>query len=397
MKSKVLFFFVLFICVNLTANAQLKVLQNGRVQAGPTRVDEDLNNVTSMQIFGNSGSLRAASKLSFGDFGRYEHNGWNVFLGEYGSTDTDQLWLHGKLGIYLTTSGNATNVVAYYNPASNSNFVFNTNLRVNGVNITSDARLKDNVKSLQNPLDILRQLNGVSYTYNLAEVKEARKQDESKFVSEEKVIDFQAGIDYSEKTTASDFSTSIESAEKINRDKQIQAEIDRKEAAEANRRRIGFLAQDIQKVLPELVQTEEDGMMSIDYIGFIPIIVESIKEMQNTITEQKGQIEYLLDKLGVESKGQLRSSTSSNDDIDTDGGKLFNTLGASVRYRLPANCQQAYLQIFDITGRIVKEIKLDATTDLANIQSSETGFGTFIYVLITDNRKADTLKKYISQ
>ena len=55
---------------------------------------------------------------------------------------------------------------------------------------------------------------------------------------------------------------------KINRDKQIQAEIDRREAAEASRKRIGFLAQDIQKVLPELVQTDENGMMSIDYIGF---------------------------------------------------------------------------------------------------------------------------------
>ena len=51
---------------------------------------------------------------------------------------------------------------------------------------------------------------------------------------------------------------------KINRDKQIQAEIDRREAAEASRKRIGFLAQDIQKVLPELVQTDENGMMSID-------------------------------------------------------------------------------------------------------------------------------------
>lgn len=28
--------------------------------------------------------------------------GWNVFIGEYGETDTDQLWLHGKNGIKLT-------------------------------------------------------------------------------------------------------------------------------------------------------------------------------------------------------------------------------------------------------------------------------------------------------
>ena len=82
----------------------------------------------------------------------------------------------------MTTNGYANNVVAYYNPASNTNFVFNTNLRVNGVNITSDARLKENVESLQNPLALLEQVNGVSYSYNLSTLEENREQDESKFL-----------------------------------------------------------------------------------------------------------------------------------------------------------------------------------------------------------------------
>lgn len=36
----------------------------------------------------------------FGDLGQYDTNGWSVFLGEYGTSDTDHLWLHGKKGIY---------------------------------------------------------------------------------------------------------------------------------------------------------------------------------------------------------------------------------------------------------------------------------------------------------
>ena len=65
-----------------------------------------------MQIYGRIGDARAGSKLTFGDFGQYANQGWNVFAGEYGTTDTDQLWLHGKLGIYMTTNGYANNVVA---------------------------------------------------------------------------------------------------------------------------------------------------------------------------------------------------------------------------------------------------------------------------------------------
>ena len=263
MKTTRLFSFLILISLVSNANAQLRVLSNGRVQAGLLKDNnEDLGNVTSMQIYGRIGDARAGSKLTFGDFGQYANQGWNVFAGEYGTTDTDQLWLHGKLGIYMTTNGYANNVVAYYNPASNTNFVFNTNLRVNGVNITSDARLKENVESLQNPLALLEQVNGVSYSYNLSTLEENREQDESKF---------SATLDNGISGSSSDSEEIMDAATiaKINRDKQIQAEIDRREAAEASRKRIGFLAQDIQKVLPELVQTDENGMMSIDYIGFI--------------------------------------------------------------------------------------------------------------------------------
>ena len=337
MKTTRLFSFLILISLVSNANAQLRVLSNGRVQAGLLKDNnEDLGNVTSMQIYGRIGDARAGSKLTFGDFGQYANQGWNVFAGEYGTTDTDQLWLHGKLGIYMTTNGYANNVVAYYNPASNTNFVFNTNLRVNGVNITSDARLKENVESLQNPLALLEQVNGVSYSYNLSTLEENREQDESKF---------SATLDNGISGSSSDSEEIMDAATiaKINRDKQIQAEIDRREAAEASRKRIGFLAQDIQKVLPELVQTDENGMMSIDYIGFIPLIVESIKEMQQTIQQQNEVIDNLQALLSPEVQSQLRSSTTSTSNISAvDSAKLYNREGAS-----------AFPFFSDATSRIV--------------------------------------------
>lgn len=392
MKTTRLFSFLILISLVSNANAQLRVLSNGRVQAGLLKDNnEDLGNVTSMQIYGRIGDARAGSKLTFGDFGQYANQGWNVFAGEYGTTDTDQLWLHGKLGIYMTTNGYANNVVAYYNPASNTNFVFNTNLRVNGVNITSDARLKENVESLQNPLALLEQVNGVSYSYNLSTLEENREQDESKF---------SATLDNGISGSSSDSEEIMDAATiaKINRDKQIQAEIDRREAAEASRKRIGFLAQDIQKVLPELVQTDENGMMSIDYIGFIPLIVESIKEMQQTIQQQNEVIDNLQALLSPEVQSQLRSSTTSTSNISAvDGAKLYNREGASVSYTLPATFVSASLQIFDVTGKSVKVIKLDnGSSNVVEVSRSELGYGTFIYTLFVDGKKADILKKYIS-
>ena len=387
MKTTRLFSFLILISLVSNANAQLRVLSNGRVQAGLLKDNnEDLGNVTSMQIYGRIGDARAGSKLTFGDFGQFPYNGWNVFIGEYGTTDSDQLWLHGKNGIYLTRGGQASNIIAYYNPASNSNFVFNTNLRVNGVDITSDARLKENVQSLQNPLDLLSHVSGVTYNYKLSEINKYREPDKSKFTEEQSIQE-----------NASDMQTSMDAAsiEKANRDKQLQNVIDRKEAEEASRKRIGFLAQDVEKVLPELVKTDEDGVKSIDYIGFIPLLVESINEMRLTIQEQQNEIEMLQSLLSVETKSTLRSTSTGNPDM-VEGAKLYNRAGASVSYTLPSTFSNAYLQVFDISGRVVKKITLTIANDIEDINPSEIGYGTFVYALYVDGQKADTLKKFVN-
>ena len=384
MKKKIYLLTVLITCLCFTSNAQLRLLQNGRVQVGTLRTDptEDPLNVTTMQVFGPYGDMRSGSKLTFGDFGQYPNQGWNVFIGEYGSDDTDQLWLHWKRGIYLTTSGQANNIVAYYAPASNSNFVFNTNLRVNGVNITSDARLKENVQTLQNPLNIVSQLNGVSYNYKLSEINKYREQDASKFTEAQNM------------QNSASVSSNAALTGKENDDKLYQNAVDRKEAEDASRKRIGFLAQDIEKVLPELVQTDENGIKSIDYIGFIPLIVESLKEMQQTIQAQQNEIDILQSLLPEESKSLLRST--STDNIVIEGAKLYNRAGSSVSYTLPSTFANAYLQVFDIAGRMLKKITLTTANDIVEINPTEIGLGTFIYVLYVDGQKADTLKKFVN-
>lgn len=380
----------LFLFCGFTTHAQFRVLQNGRVQAGLLKdVNEDLGNVTSMQIFGKYGDMRSGSKLSFGDFGQQQNSGWNVFIGEYGSADTDQLWLHGKQGIYLTTKGDGNNVVAYYNPSANTNFVFNTNLRVNGVNITSDTKLKDNINTIQNPLKVLSKLNGVTYTYRLSELQENAKQDDSKFTGQ--LASDIASVDSKQVGDNSLINSGI--TDKSSRDKQTQILIDRKQAEEANRKRIGFLAQDIQKVLPELVQTDEKGIMSIDYIGFIPLLVESVKEMQQTIDELKAEIKHL----SSDNSPGLRSATSNEGISPLDGAKLYARNGADVGYSLPTSYATANLQIYDITGKMLKNISLDSSMNKVNLPSSEIGLGTFVYVLVVDGQKRDTLKKIVSR
>jgi hypothetical protein len=50
---------------------------------------------------------------------------------------------------------------------------------------------------------------------------------------------------------------------------------------------IGFIAQDVQKVVPDLVRENEDGMLSMRHQGIAPILLEAIKELKAEIEELK--------------------------------------------------------------------------------------------------------------
>lgn len=50
---------------------------------------------------------------------------------------------------------------------------------------------------------------------------------------------------------------------------------------------IGFIAQDVYNLAPELVQRDCNGLMSVNYIGLVPYIVRAIQCIQKTIKKRK--------------------------------------------------------------------------------------------------------------
>ena len=56
---------------------------------------------------------------------------------------------------------------------------------------------------------------------------------------------------------------------------------------------IGFIAQDVQEVLPELVRENKKGNLSLRYQGITPILLEAIKELKAEIEELKKQIKVM--------------------------------------------------------------------------------------------------------
>ena len=115
-------------------NAQLRVLSDGRVQAGQNVPSLDQGKVATLLVLGSNDKIGTGAIIALGDFGTKSKN---TFWGEYGNTDSDQLWFQGKLGYYLTYGEQASSVVSYYDPAKNSNFVFKgTIINLNNLDCT---------------------------------------------------------------------------------------------------------------------------------------------------------------------------------------------------------------------------------------------------------------------
>ena len=100
------------------------------------------------------------------------------------------------------------------------------NLTINSITEASDKRLKENISTIENALEKVKQLEGV--TYNKIETPEFKE--------------------------------------------------------------TGLIAQDVEAVLPEAVNSSEDGMLAIAYSRLVGLLVEAIKEQQIQIDELKTQI-----------------------------------------------------------------------------------------------------------
>jgi hypothetical protein len=57
-----------------------------------------------------------------------------------------------------------------------------------------------------------------------------------------------------------------------------------------NKPSIGVIAQDIEKVFPEVVETNSDGLKSVSYGNIVGVLIEAIKEQQVRIEELENKL-----------------------------------------------------------------------------------------------------------
>ena len=260
-------FLVATFCLLIAANvfAQLRVRPQGTAMLGT--LDFELNNpfpdlrdtTTMLKIFGPGHYYGEQGRLSFGD--QLFSMARNVMLGEAGSTNTDQLWLHGRNGLCATFDAAGNDTLFSYFPLDEDLLAINSPMRSSALYLTSDERLKEDIEHIGDALSVVSALNGVSYRY-----KPAARDPKT-----DAALDQLAAAD-----PTGSAARYKEESDQIHANRSDQST------------HYGFIAQEVEQVLPELVHTGKDGMKSVDYIAVIPLLVNAIQELQAQLAEVKG-------------------------------------------------------------------------------------------------------------
>ena len=94
----------------------------------------------------------------------------------------------------------------------------------------------------------------------------------------------------------------------------------------------GFVAQEVEKIFPSIVTTEESGYKAVSYISIIPMLVQSFQEQKLSLDKSESEINSLNNKIDVLKKEssdlslRLRTVTGENEFLKQQFDRLTVTI-----------------------------------------------------------------------
>lgn len=211
-------------------------------------------------VFGDAGAASPGDKPTFGVFG-YDHTvrGSIAVHGE-SVNGTGVSAVGGGVGLHASSF----NGTAIYGQSDKgyAGFFAGAVVYTGALTHLSDARYKTDVADLSNALDSILNLRGVTYRFD-----QAHWPNKS----------FPAG------------------------------------------REIGFIAQEVEQVLPDVVVTDKEGYKSVAYQNVIPVLVEAVKTQQKQIDGLNARVQRLAEiaKENAELKQQLTALAAAVHNLES--------------------------------------------------------------------------------
>ncbi len=316
----------------------------------PSTNDSRIDTAANLCIFGRH-AANGGGRITFGQ-------GSDVYIGEQGKASTGMLALRGANGIRFSGRHNA---VFTHDGTRTGKFTFNVPVDATAFNTTSDARLKRDVAGMGDVFAGLNALNPVTYRM--------------------------AGYPIPADTLAGTGEEALGA-----------------DAAPDDRLRYGFIAQEVMETFPELVSENSYGYLSVDYIGFIPMLVSAVQEMDAKIKEQEAVIESLT----ARENAPQRAPGKDGGQAGIDGPAVVRpslaqnrpnpfTATTVIECTLPESVADASLRIYDLQGKQVMKLAVEGRGSTSvTVDGSTLAAGMYIYALIADGREIDSKRMILT-
>ncbi len=159
----------------------------------------------------------------------------------------------------------------------------------------------------------------------------------------------------------------------------------------------GVIAQELLDIYPDLVYEDVDGYLSVDYIGLIPILIQSVKELKSEIDGLKVKNNNGLSKVSSNQNELNETSTLTYPLLEQNSPNPFN-VSTAIRYYLPNSTLSADIYIYDMNGRQIKKYPVsEKGKGEITIHGSELNAGMYLYALITDDNVIDTKRMILTK
>jgi hypothetical protein len=184
---------------------------------------------------------------------------------------------------------------------------------------------------------------------------------------------------------------------------------------------LGLIAQELEEVFPELVSElgeqpmlDEKGKISgttpghkvVNYIGLIPVLIGGMQEQQQLIVSQQKQLDdqkALINELTQKMSGTTATGVNSIPSVDTGFQMSQNepnpfTHETVVKYTLPQTIGNAFMAVYDLTGKQIATFAINEKgSSSLTITSEKLAAGIYIYSIVADGKVVDSKRMIVSE
>ena len=154
-------------------------------------------------------------------------------------------------------------------------------------------------------------------------------------------------------------------------------------------------ADKLEEVFPDLVYVNKDGSKVINYVEMIPLLVQSINELNEKIEVLEGQASGRKTMAARGTTGIDNTSAAVNRLYQNTPNPFKET--TTIRFTLADDAKDAYICIFDMTGKPVKKLPVTPGMDSVSFRGYEIGEGMFLYSLVVNGQEIDTKRMIITK